>query len=155
MPWLNHFFLLSEVPTLWAGLIPPGPEGSQVNTPVAPRWCTNGLNLQFLKKGEPGVDTKSSSSERGRNRGPDHSANPLGESYKLLYLCHFNVYSCLIKSKLSNSPVNSLLTTMQKSHQSHGLFTFFCFVAMHFTMYRLNGQDVNTQASFHQMFGSD
>ena len=101
---------------------------------------TSGLNLRFLKKGELGADTKTSRSGRGRNHGPDHSANPLGESYKLLYLCHFNVYSCLIKSKLSNSPVNSLLTTMQKSHQSHGLFTFFCFVAMHFTMYRLNGQ---------------
>ena len=39
---------------------------------------TSGLNLRFLKKGKPEVDTKTSSFRRGRNCGPDHSSNLSG-----------------------------------------------------------------------------
>lgn len=50
---------------------------------------TSGLNLRFLKgkrgegggrgeaRGGPGIYTKTSSSGREKNRGPNHSANPL------------------------------------------------------------------------------
>ena len=71
------FFANGGFPTLWVELIPPGPEKSWVKPMWPPGGNTGGLNLWFLKRGKPEIDIRTSSFERKRNCGPDHSANPL------------------------------------------------------------------------------
>ena len=78
LPFFYFCFANGGFPTLWAGLIPSGSKRSPVKPLWPPGGRTSRLNLRFLNRGEPGVDTKTSGSERGRNRGPDHLANPIG-----------------------------------------------------------------------------
>jgi hypothetical protein len=61
-----------------AALFLSGSEKSQVKLLWAVGGSESGLNPRFLKRGKPRVDTKTSSSERRINHGPNHSANSLG-----------------------------------------------------------------------------
>lgn len=50
----------------------------QNKTPLAPQDCsTSRFSFWFLKRGQLGINTKTSNSERERQYGPDYSANPL------------------------------------------------------------------------------
>ena len=62
MGWINPF----------------GKKKKSGKTPVGPGSSINRLNLQFLKRGEPEINTRTSSSGKEKNRGPDYFANPLG-----------------------------------------------------------------------------
>ena len=82
------YFLFANggFPTFCAGLIPPGPERSRVKPMWYPSGSASGLNLRFLKMVELGADTKTSTSGKGRNRGSDHSANPLGLNGDFIFI---------------------------------------------------------------------
>lgn len=69
------FFFLANggFPSFWVGLIHLGAERSRVK----PLWPSGGsisvLNFRFLKRGEPGIDTRTSNSGRERKSGPDYA----------------------------------------------------------------------------------
>lgn len=86
----GELYIHSEVLLFFlAGLIPSGPERNLVKPLWSPDGSTGGLNFRFLKRGEPEIDVRTSSSGREMTFSPNHSEVLL---IKLLYMyqatCH-------------------------------------------------------------------
>ena len=112
MSQIFFFPLIEGVLVLWTGLIPPDWDESQVNPLWPQKESTGGLNFRFLKRGEQMVDTKTSISERKRNRGSNHSANPSGLMSQMLLLQYWEINNT-IKSKCLQSVSMGLYLTFR------------------------------------------